>query len=195
MSIFVGITGLSGSGKDTLADILTSIAAKRGIQSICLKLSDEIREDALNSGINFEQINRQILIKIGNYLRSTYGGGILAKRVLERISTKLLPLEFGVIVITGIRNPEEVEVFRNELQESFILIGVDADPSVRRTRKLTRKQYKEDINPSEDIDKADEDIGIKTCIEMSQIRFRNNGTKEELIEQAQGLFARYTTIS
>jgi len=191
MSIIVGITGLSGSGKDTLADILTSIAVKRGIQSICLKLSDEIREDALNSGVNFDQINRKILIRIGNHLRSTYGGGILAKRILERISTKLSLLEFGIIIITGIRNPEEVEVFQNELQEKFVLVGVEADPSVRRARKLTRKQYKEDANPSEDIDKADEDIGIKTCIEMSQIRFGNNGTKEELIEQAQELFARY----
>lgn len=191
MSTFIGITGLSGSGKDALADILTSIAVKQGIQSLCLKLSDEIREDALNSGVNLDQINRRILIKIGNYLRFTYGGGILAKRILERVSTKLSHLEFSIIIITGIRNPEEVEVFQNELHEKFVLIGVEADSNLRRERKLTRKQYNEDNNPSEDIDKADEDIGIKKCIEMSQIRFMNNGTKEEMIDQAQELFAHY----
>jgi dephospho-CoA kinase len=182
--IFLGITGLSGSGKDTFADMLVSIVTQNGNKVHCLKLSDEIHEGLLKMGIKETEIDRQVLIDEGNRLRTTFGGGILAHQVIKRAQTSKSLIDSVVLVFTGIRNPEEVRVFRERLREKFILIGIESDASTRQERKAARRQYSDDNLVSRVLELADENIGIRQCIEKADVKIENNGDKQSLKEAA-----------
>jgi dCMP deaminase len=122
--MIIGLTGKNGSGKTAVSEYLQS----RGFKY--LSLSDEIREEIRKRG---REITREVLIEVGNELRTRYGPGVLAERMLGR-------LEGGHnYVIDSIRNPSEVEVLKR--RNDFTLLALDADPAIRfeRSRKRGRE--------------------------------------------------------
>jgi len=188
MWISLGITGLSGSGKDTFANLIEEFARAYGIQVFCKKLSDEVRKELYQRGLSSDAITRIQLIETGNELRATYGGGILAKRTITEYNRIIeakqnKPL---LVMITGIRNPKEVETFRDEWKEKFILVSIEADQQCRNERMIARNQYLEDLHPSQEIEKADEDIGIHDCQRIADYHVVNNGSEEELSKKVTG---------
>jgi dephospho-CoA kinase len=189
--IYVGMTGLSGSGKDAFASLLGALIAARGIDFYLFKLSDEIKTDLNKEGMSDSIITRHLLILRGNQLRATFGKGVLAERIMSQID-RYIPKDdkSSVTLITGIRTPEEVSVFRNELKENFILAAIETDDKTRMTRKLTRKQYNGDEQPLID-EQADQDIGILKCIKLSDIQIINNGPLEALENAANGFFLQH----
>ena len=118
-NMIIGVTGLFASGKDTVADYLTS----KGFDHF--SLSAILREEAQKRGI---QINRNNLIKLGTDLKQEEGHEVLAKRALERIKKDT--------VISSIRHPKEVLYFKQH--SDFKLIEVFADPKIRYERMLKR---------------------------------------------------------
>ena len=125
----IGITGTSVSGKDTVAEILI----KKGFSHY--SLSDIIKKDLKNKK---EKLTRENQIKQGNKLRLKHGSNILAKRILKKLKSK------EKNIITSIRNTEETNYLKNNL-ENFFLIYVDAPPKVRYRRILKRKDKKDDL--------------------------------------------------
>ncbi len=121
MSIWIGLTGKNGSGKGEAAKYLQ----EKGF--LYFSLSDSLREEAKSRGI---QATRDSLYALGNEMRSQFGSGVLAKKVLA----KLQPGKN--YVIDSIRHPDEVGVFRNTPHFSFI--EVYADPRIRFERMLKR---------------------------------------------------------
>ena len=104
-SLMVGITGLSGSGKDTAAVYLE----KKGFKNY--SLSDEIRIEARKRGL---RTDRDSLIKLVDEMRATLGKDILSQRMLKRIK--------GNSVVTSFRHPVEVKNFKK--LPNFYLINV-----------------------------------------------------------------------
>ncbi len=117
----VGLTGPNAAGKGEVAAYL------RGLGFAIHSLSDVVREEAARRGIPPE---REHLIRIGNELRRTGGSGILAERVLPRVSSR--------DVVDSIRNPAEVALLRG--LEGFFLLGVDAPARLRYERSLARRR-------------------------------------------------------
>jgi dCMP deaminase len=119
--MIIGLTGRNASGKTEVSQYLGS----RGFEYH--SLSDEIREEIRRRGL---EITREVLIEVGNDLRSSYGAGVLAERILGRLGHD------RNCVVDSIRNPAEVEVLRR--RPDFILLAVQAEQDARFERSRTR---------------------------------------------------------
>jgi dephospho-CoA kinase len=189
-NIYIGITGLSGTGKDTVADILANLARVHSMYVYRYNLSDEVREELARRGRVADSASRAALIEVANELRATYGGGALASRIVIK-DQKVHQTEDNrpnLVIVIGIRNPEEVEMFRNAWGAQFMLVTVEASQQARATRRASRGQYREDVNLSGEVEQADQAIGIPTCGQMSDWHIRNEGTLEELGAAVQTFF-------
>lgn len=161
--VIIGITGLPASGKTEVANFIKEM----GIPSI--NMGDVIRkefqkmDDLENiSNQRFEvhkskicDITNQRVCDIGkyaDYLRKKEGMNTIAKRCIPEIE-KIIDEKgdnLRYILIEGIRNIEEVELFRS-LTDKFVLINVTADKNTRFERIL--KRGREDA--SEDLEERD----------------------------------------
>jgi dCMP deaminase len=119
--MIIGLTGKNGAGKTEIAQYLTS----RGFEYH--SLSDEIREEIRSRGA---EISRDLLIQVGNELRSRFGAGILAERILVRLGRE------RNYVVDSIRNPAEVQVLRR--RKDFVLLAAEAGVDVRFGRSRLR---------------------------------------------------------
>ncbi|HET9481329.1 MAG TPA: AAA family ATPase [Candidatus Polarisedimenticolia bacterium] len=115
----IGLTGPNAAGKGEVAACL----AARGF--VYHSLSDVLRDELRRAGL---PPTRENLIAVGNELRAAHGPGVLAEKILERLT--------GRDVVDSIRNPAEVEVLRRVA--GFVLIGVDAPLQERFRRAVSR---------------------------------------------------------
>ena len=121
--MLIGLTGKNGSGKGEVAKFLQ----ERGFEY--RSLSDVVRAEAKKRR---RPITRENLIVIGNDLRSKFGAGILAKRLLGSLEID------QHYVIDSIRHPAEAKELRT--CDGFVLVCVSAPPKVRFGRIKTRKR-------------------------------------------------------
>lgn len=117
--MIVGLTGPNAAGKGEVARLLQA----RGYA--LHSLSDVVRETALAEG---RDVGRETLIEIGQRLRREFGPGVLAERILPRLT--------GRTAVDSVRSPFEVDVLRR--LRSFRLLGVDAPVAVRWSRAVAR---------------------------------------------------------
>src|ERR1700749_1655324 len=95
--MIIGLTGKNASGKGEVAKFLQ----ERGFQFS--SLSDVLREELKNRHLT---PTRDHLTHVGNELRSKYGAGVLAERILRTLA------ESQNYVVDSFRNPAELEAFR-----------------------------------------------------------------------------------
>ncbi len=135
-----------------------------------------IREIAKDEGA---EPNRENLQKIGKRYRKKEGKGFLGRKAVEMIEKS----KDERIAINGIRNPEEVEVLRENLGRSFKLILVQAENQIRFERLSNRKRTG-DPERIEEFKKQDRDekekFNMEKTFSMSNKRLDNNGSFEEL---------------
>ncbi len=178
MQMVLGLTGLAGCGKSTVANYMKS---KYGFEFIVF--SDLIREEAkrrglLRQGMQLEQI-KKLYSDVGDIWRKETGKNeIIAEKVIERI--KIAGLK--KVVVDGFRAPAEVELFKREFP-SFKLIYVYAPPDVRFKRRhiddhtVTRSAF-------EDRDKQDiEKKGLGQVIKMANMELNNSTDYRSLFLQ------------
>ncbi len=175
---FVGITGPPGAGKTTSVKILE----KYGCKSITM--GDVVREEAKRQGI---PLDAESLTKFAGEMREKYGKAIWAAKTLEKIRemAKKGDVGNGIIVIDGIRNPEEVELFREYFFRKgsrFLLIKIDAPPEIRYRRMLERGREDEIKSFEEFVEREREEMswGLGKVMEMADISIQNVGTIEDL---------------
>jgi dCMP deaminase len=172
--MIIGLTGKNGSGKTEVCEYLKS----RGFAY--RSLSNEIREEIQRQG---REIDREILIEVGNRLRYEHGPGVLAERILLGME------EDQNYVVDSIRNPAEVEVLRRN--GNFTLLEVEADQKVRfeRTRKRGRENaaqtfeqfLKEESRELDSINPAQQQLNATGSI--ADLAVSNNGSMEDLHRQ------------
>jgi dCMP deaminase len=121
--MLIGLTGRNAAGKGEVARYLQ----KKSFYYY--SLSDAIRDEIRSRG---EQPTRERLIIIGNELRQRHGAAVLAERILSKVE------DDKHYVIDSIRNPSEVEAFREA--KHFKLIRVEAPPEVRFQRIVNRER-------------------------------------------------------
>jgi len=121
--MLIGLTGRNAAGKGEVARYLQSKSFYYH------SLSDVIREEIRRRG---EEPTRERLIIVGNELRQRSGAAVLAERVLAGIE------DDRHYIIDSIRNPSEVEAFREA--KHFKLLRVDAPAEVRFRRILSRRR-------------------------------------------------------
>jgi len=165
----VGLTGKNASGKGEAARLLKN----RGYQYE--SLSDALRSEGKAQHLDE---SRDTLIQLGQKLRKQEGPGILANRVVQKLSQSLY-------VIDSIRNPAEIEILRNA--GTFLLIGIDATPALRfeRAQKRGRQENAKNLKEflaieSRELSTSSTAQQLDRCLEMADSIVMNDGTLEEL---------------
>lgn len=196
--VYIGLTGLPGAGKGTVAAILSTYASRYDVTVFRYSLSDEIRDElharclasnsADRSGLDgkgshrADKSTRLQLIELGNELREKYGSGVLAQRIVAKISGVLCSHLRTLAIIDAIRNPGEVEELRKQWGKHFGLVAVEASAESRIRRLVTRGREGEYRGLPEEVEQADREIGVESCIRMADWRIRNDGSVAELRE-------------
>jgi dephospho-CoA kinase len=120
-------------------------------------------------------------------MRKEYGMDIWAKRTNEKIHAMKKSKH---LVIDGVRNREELELFKKELGLDFLVVAIDASDEIRRKRALARGRTDDSKNLKdlEERDKREISWGLQKVIADADIIIPNNGTLEYLKKQVLALF-------
>jgi len=118
----LAITGMPLSGKGVLSDKLIEKGYKRVV------MSDVVRAEMSKQQI---PVTNENLRNFATDIRTNYGQGYVAKLCIPQLDKlKLEP----VVIIDGVRSPEEVTVFKEAYGSDFILIAVQASLEIRFAR-------------------------------------------------------------
>ncbi|MEM1550828.1 MAG: AAA family ATPase [Candidatus Bathyarchaeia archaeon] len=167
-SIVIGIAGMPGAGKDTVKEII----CRYGFPVIVM--GDEIRAEAARRNLTPTPENLgRLMVEI----RAEEGPDAVAKRCIRKIRD----LDADVIVVNGLRNPEEVELFRREFP-SFRVIAIHASPRTRFKRLLKRGRSDDpkDWATFCSRDRRELSVGLGNVIAMADYMIVNEGEIEEL---------------
>lgn len=184
--MLIGVVGLNGSGKDTLAKYLVS---QYGFSHV--DIGQEIRDELKRLGRDF--LDRNEMVSLGNEMRHIYGADYWAKRAIESMDSKDM-------VITSIRNPSEAMVVENY---GGVLVEIFAERRTRFDRTVHR--VKSGNNAHGDIQSfeeftAREERELKSadpanqqllkCIAMAKHRIGNDGSEEQFYAGIDALLAK-----
>ncbi len=174
MTIAIGLTGLAGSGKSTVAKYL-----KEKYEYEFLVLSDVLKAEAAVRGLllgkSMEE-QKLALSKLGDEWRKETGKEeIVAEKLIEIIKQRKLQK----VVIDGFRSPAEVELFKKNF-EKFYLIYISTDFEMRFNRRLMDDPAAEKGQMLER-DRGDiEKKGLQNVIDTADFILDNNGTLKDL---------------
>ena len=174
----IAFVGLPLSGKSTASKIAEEI----GIPVVVM--GDVVREEVKRRGLELTDENAG---RIASELREKEGMDAIAKRCVPKIRKKLE--EKGIVVIDGIRGIAEVERFKKEFGEDFILINIEAPIETRFERAIRRKR-KDDIKTIEELKRRDErelSWGMGKAMRIADITVENTGNIEEFEEKIRDL--------
>lgn len=169
--MIIGLTGRIASGKGEIAEYLK----KKGFEYYTM--SQMVREVTAKIGL---PIKREVLQDVGDLIRKYEGAGGWAKRIINVINP------FKNYVIDGIRNPGEIEEFKNA--GKFLLISVDAPQEERFKRVLYRNKASDPKTFNEFVKVDERDFGMKEaeigqqvgkCMALADFSIINNSSMEE----------------
>lgn len=175
--MLIGLTGTFCSGKDEIANHLVK---KYGFESI--GTGDIVREYIKK--LNLPK-TRDIQRDMGNKLRAENGSTFLVQSAISRLSGKNK-------VITGIRDVDEAEFFKNKPDHFFI--AVDAPIEMRFERMQARGRGDDPKTLEEFRLKEAQEMGsgkredrelqnISYCIKIADYKINNIGSLEELYKK------------
>jgi len=172
--IVLAVVGPMAAGKGTIIQILE----KKGFASS--STSDRIREEITRRG---QQISRASLTEVGNDLRITFGDNVLAQRTAQCIDKS----QNNYFVIDSIRNPSEIQFFKDKY--GMKIISIDADQKERYKRFIARKTNSEPMTFEQFKDRDDKEFfgtqgthsqRVIDCMRLADFKIENVGSVEEL---------------
>ncbi len=180
MTKIIAFVGMPASGKSEAAKVVRMM----GIPVI--SMGDAIRKEVTKRGLKPTDENTG---GIGTMLRQQEGMDAIAKRCLPTIrSTKA-----DVIVIDGVRNIEEVGLFKKEFSQNFILIAINTPFEIRFERIKTRGRS-DDMQSGQELKKRDEreiSWGLDKAIEKADIVINNTGSLQEFTANIEKFVSQY----
>ena len=153
------------------------IAKDKGIKVI--RMGDIVWEEVKNR--NLELTDKNVGF-IANEMRKKYGKNIWAKKTIEKINSWK---EKKSIVIDGVRNIEEIDIFKKELGKDFILIAIETSDKTRYNRAMRRdrKDDSKNIQKIKERDQRELGWGLGSLIASADIVVTNEGEISNLRKQ------------
>ena len=160
----IAFTGLPWSGKSEAV----IIAKRQGIPVV--RMGDMVWDEVKNQQLDLTSEN---VGKIAHEMRLSKGMDIWAKRTIQRINEIN---QSSVIIIDGIRNPEEITAFKEKYGSDFIIICIDAKDDIRHQRAINRHRIDDSIDKNEIIkrDEREKNWGIEKVMAKADKTFQNN---------------------
>lgn len=154
--IIIAFTGMPLSGKSEAVKIANSFGLP------VVRMGDMVWKEVKNQGLELTDKN---VGSIANSMRNKHGKDIWAKRTIEKIISEKLTEK---VVVDGIRNVEEINLFKKKLSKNFILIAITSSDKIRNNRALIRKRI-DDSNKVKSIEERDKrEIGWGICEVISK---------------------------
>jgi dephospho-CoA kinase len=176
--LIVGLTGMPGAGKSTLAELLF----RKGIPVVIM--GDAVREAAKRANLEMTDVNLgKLMIK----LRKEKGSGAIAYLVLDRIRSIIVSSpRVKAVIVDGIRNIEEMKVLAS--LGTVKLLAIHGCSLVRF--KHVKARARSDA-PNKEIDFSERDrreliVGISEAIALADESISNNTITVDQLGQ-QGL--------
>ena len=178
----IAFVGLPLSGKSTAS----RIAEEMGIPVVVM--GDIVREEVEKRGLELTDENAG---KVASELREREGMDAIAKRCIPRIKKKIE--KKGVVVIDGVRGIAEVERFRSEFGDNFILINIEAPIELRleRARKRMRDDDVRTVDELKNRDERELSWGMGEAIKIADITVENSGDLEEFERKIRDLIKHF----
>jgi len=173
----VAFTGMPFSGKTEAVQIATSLDIP------VVRMGDTIWDEVKKRGLDLNDVN---VGKVANQMRKKCGMEIWAKKTLSIIQQMK---NTDSIVIDGIRNVEEIDVFKKELGQDFVVIAIHASKKIRYKRAMNRGRF-DDSNDIEAIKARDQreiKWGISVVIASADIVISNEGTIDEFRDKIKNI--------
>ena len=166
----VAFTGMPFSGKSEAVNTMK----EKGIPVV--RMGDFVWEEVQQRGLPLTDGN---VGKIAQEMRETQGMDVWAKKTL--IVVKQLG-NVDLVVIDGIRNPEEVMTFKETLGREFMLIAITAPDSLRHQRALSRGRADDsrEIERVKQRDQREREWGMEQVISSADEVIDNQGSLEDL---------------
>ena len=161
----VCITGMPGSGKTTVANMLTQLGFK------VVTLGDVIREEAAKRNLPSTDEN---LGRVMREIRAEGGKGAVAKLALKKI------IDAGrLCVVDGIRCLDEVSVISTVAETK--LLAIHASPQIRFARIVSRNRSDStaDWEKFKERDRRELEVGVGEAIALADEVISNNSVSIE----------------
>ncbi|CAG0979956.1 dephospho-CoA kinase [Methanosarcinales archaeon] len=175
----IAFVGMPASGKSEAA----AIAKKLGIPVV--NMGDVVREETAKRGLPPTDEN---IGGTGTSLRREEGMDVIAKRCVPKIRFIKAP----VVVVDGTRNINEIEYFKKEFGNDFMLIAIHT-PFEMRFERVRKRARSDDMNCTEELKRRDErekGWGLDKAIEKADITIDNTQTIEKFQKQIELLLGK-----
>ena len=175
----LAFTGMPCSGKTEAVQIA------KDMKISVIRMGDAVWEETKNQGL---ELNDKNVGTVANKMRETHGKDIWARRIVEKIKTFD---DRSILVIDGIRNTEEIDVFKKRLGKDFVVIAIEASTETRRNRALgrSRQDDSKDIKDLEERDKRELGWGLDVVIASADIIISNEGNIDEFKKEIKKLLS------
>lgn len=153
-------------------------AAARKMGYPVVNMGDVVREEVRLMGLKPTDDN---LGRTGTRLRQEEGASAVARRCVPILRS----LAADTAVVDGIRNIEEVELFKQEFKDDFILIAIQASFRHRLERIKKRGRSDDTLMDEESLlirDERELGWGMGESIKAADKTIHNEGTLEAFIE-------------
>lgn len=173
--VAVGITGMPGCGKTYFVEVA------REHHFVIYRMGDAVWNYVRDRNLDLSNDN---VGRIASEERERGGKGIWAERTLLCIKNR-----GENIVIDGIRNIEEVEIFKKNLP-GFVLVAIHSSPGIRYQRIIKRGRI-DDIKSEKEFqerDKRELRWGIGKVIASADFVIVNEGSIEEFRKEVEKIF-------
>ncbi|MFY0643512.1 MAG: AAA family ATPase [Bacteroidia bacterium] len=173
--MIIGITGTLAAGKGAIVEYLESKGFKHF--SVRAYLTKLVKERNL-------PVNRDSMVSIANELREQNSPSFIAEELYREAKAA-----GGDVIIESIRTEGEVDALK--AKGSFYLFAIDADSKLRYSRAIGRASETDSVSfetfvQNEEREWANTDPtkgNLRRCIELSDYKFTNDGSLEELFTQ------------
>ena len=169
--MIIGLTGMPGSGKSTVADYL-----RDKYKFSIINMGDVVRDAMSAEGL---EINSDSLREFSENMRKAYGYAAIAQMTVKVIGNKYKGKH---LCIDGIRSPWEIRYFKDTLDSEFVMLAIDCPTEIRHSRLLARSR-KDDPETKEGLSKRDEKeegFGVLEAIKLADFKLSNTSTIEAL---------------
>lgn len=165
----LGLVGETGSGKDTICEIVNDLVPSVS----CLRFSDPLSQVLR---IFFDEVKKEDQQWLATALRERFGNDILGKAIKKQIEK----IKTGWVLVNGIRALEEYEMLKSLKAK---IAYVTADSKIRWQRIRGRGEKKDDAVTYQKflkLERAKTEILIPKIGEKADFKIENNGSKVAL---------------
>lgn len=179
--VIILIAGLPGAGKSVFSDIAKSMNIP------VVVLGDIVRDEVRRRGL---EITLENVLAVAQELREKLGKEALAVLAIDKIKHHLR--HSCVVVVDGVRSPEEVQYIKRYVDAEVLTIAIHASPKTRFARLRSRGRTGDPRHWEEFTKRDVQELswGIGNVIALADIIIVNEGSIEEFKKNVEELISK-----